>query len=211
MAASDDFDALAAVAFEFGEQGKLFVGREFVARRVGYDGHAACASDPSDRVFERGPAVFHIAGFAFGQVFAKHLGGFFADAGFHQIAGKVGAGDEVGVACVGQRAFKGTLDTDTLQVFGHVQGPLSAPAAGLLQACGQRRVVRVKAQSDDVHGLVQKSHRNFDAGQVAHAASLGCGCCARLAADFVVVGQCPEFHAIGAGTLGKFFGGEGSV
>ena len=123
----------------------------------------------------------------------------------------MGAGDEVGVACVGQRAFKGPFNTDALQVFGHVQGPLSASATGLLQTCCQRGVVRVKAQADDMHGLVQKSHRNFDTRQVAHAAGLGCCRGARLAANFVVVGQRPELHAIGAGALCKFFGGEGSV
>ena len=47
--------------------------------------------------------------------------------------------------------------------------------------------------------------------QVAHAAGFGSGSGACLAADFIVVGQGPEFDAIVFGPLGQGFGCQGAV
>jgi hypothetical protein len=91
MAAGDDFHTATAMGFEFAEQCVLFVGREAIAGRVGNDGDATGFGDPLHRFLQPRPAVRHIAGFAFGQVFAKHLGCVAAHARFDQVAGKVGA------------------------------------------------------------------------------------------------------------------------
>jgi hypothetical protein len=62
-----------------------------------------------------------------------------------------------------------------------------------------------------MHGFVGKSDGDFGACEVMQALRLSrCGC-AVLAADFVVVSQCPQFNAIDFGALGKGFGGEGTV
>ena len=112
VAAGHHLHALAAMALELGEQGEFFVGAEFVPRRVRNNRHAAGLGDPGHGIFQAGPAVRHVAGFAFNQVLAKHLLGVLADATVHQKAGKVGARDQLMVARKLQGAFKGPGDAD---------------------------------------------------------------------------------------------------
>ncbi|OIQ68279.1 hypothetical protein GALL_501320 [mine drainage metagenome] len=99
----------------------------------------------------------HITGLAVSEVFAKHFISVFADAGIDHEAGKVGARNQLGVAGVPGRAFKGSVDADLGQCLGHVMRPLGAPAPGFLQTPAQCRVSRIKTQADDVHGLFQKA------------------------------------------------------
>jgi hypothetical protein len=62
-----------------------------------------------------------------------------------------------------------------------------------------------------MHGFVGKSYGDFGASEVMDTLRFGrCGC-AVLAADFVVVSQCPQLNAIDFGAFGKGFGGEGAV
>ena len=112
MAASDYFYPLAAVLFEFRKQREFFIGGEPVARRVRNHRHAASLCNPAHRVAQRCPAVRHKAGFAFNQVFAKHLAGVFAGFGFDQKARKVRARNQRRVADILQRAFISAVDSD---------------------------------------------------------------------------------------------------
>ena len=153
VAAGDHFYALAAKAFKFGEQSKLFVGAELVARWVRHHSHTTGIANPGHRVFQGGPAVFHVARLALSEVLAKHLIGVLAHAGFHHVAGKVGARDQVGVTGVGEGTFKRALDTHTGQVLGHVTGALGAAAAGALQSVPELRFIGIKAQANDMHCL----------------------------------------------------------
>ena len=153
----------------------------------------------------------HIAGLAFGQVFAKHLVGVLADAGVHQKAGKVGARNQLGVAHIGQGALKGSCNADLGQSFGHFHGPLFSPAAGVAQTLQQGGIAGIKTQAHDMHRLANEGDGNFHAGQIAHAQRLSRRQGTRLAANLVVVGQCPELHAVGLGTLGECFGCEGAI
>ena len=79
------------MGLEFGKQRKLFVGRKAITGRVCNDRNTASASDPTDSIFKRCPAMRHKTWFVFGQVLAKHFGGVFAHATFYQKAGKVSA------------------------------------------------------------------------------------------------------------------------
>ena len=80
-----------------------------------------------------------------------------------------------------------------------------------MQALAQLGVVSVKTQPDDVHRLAGKGDRDFSARQVMHALRLGRGSRALLAADFVMVRQRPQLHAVGMGALGQRFRGQGAV
>ena len=71
--------------------------------------------------------------------------------------------------------------------------------------------MRVETQAHNVHRLVGKGDRNFSACEVGQALRTGRGQGAFLASHFVVVGQCPQFHAVGFGAFGQGFGGEGAV
>jgi hypothetical protein len=51
-----------------------------------------------------------------------------------------------------------------------------------------------------VHRLAGEGDRDLGAGEVLHAVRVGRGGGAVLAADFVVVGQRPQFDAVGGGT-----------
>ena len=169
VAAGDHLGGAATVGLEFGEQRILFSGRKFVAARVRYHGHATRIGDPVHGVAQAGPAGGHIAGVAFGEVFAKHLVGFFAHAGFDQKAGKVGARDQLGVAHKLERAFVGTVDAHFGQLGRHFLGPLAAPAARGLQAGVHAGAVGIKAQAHNVHGFVGKGDGYFGAREVLHA------------------------------------------
>ena len=75
----------------------------------------------------------------------------------------------------------------------------------------QSGIVGIKAQPDDMYRGAGKRDRNFGAGQIGHGVRVCCRRCAVLAADFVVVGQGPQLHAIALGAGGEVFGGEGAV
>jgi hypothetical protein len=211
VAAGDHLDRLAAVRLEFEEQRVLLVGRELVAARVRDHGHALGGGDPVHRVLQRGPAVRHVAGLAFGEELAKHLGGVAAVALLDQEAREVRARDEFGVADELQRAFVGAVDADLGQPLGHFLRALAAAAARVVQALRHRGVVGVEAQADDVHGFVREGHRDLGAGEIAHAVGAGRGGGAVLAADFVVVGEGPELDPVGGRARGQRFGRQCAV
>ena len=211
MAARHHLDGLAAVADELGEQRVLLGRREAVAAGVGDDGDAAGLADPAHGVAQARPAVRHEAGVAFGQVAPEHGMGVGADAALDEEAGEVRSRDELGVADVALCPFVGARDADLRQPFGHLARALAAAAARGRQAGIQGLVVGVEAQAHDVHGDAGEGDRDLGAGQVVHAQRQRRVACALLAAEFIVVGQRPQFHAVGMGALGQRFGGEGAV
>ena len=158
---------------------------------MGDDGHALSARDPGDRVFQAGPAVRHIAWFAFSEVFSKHLGRVAARAAFNQKARKVRARNQLRVADKLQRALVSTGDTDLGQPIGHFHGALLAATAGVAQPLHDVRVVRIKAQAHDVNSFSGKRHRNFGACEEMQAIGFGCCCGAVQAANLIVVCQGP--------------------
>ena len=89
--------------------------------------------------------------------------------------------------------------------------PLPAPAARLRQTCFELRVVRVKPQADDVNGMTGKGDGNLGAGEVLQTLRFSGSGGTVLAADLVVVSQCPQLHAIGARALSQCLGGEGAI
>ena len=211
MAAGHHFNRLAAQRLELGEQRKFLVGGKLVARWMGDHGNAAALFDPRHRLAQAGPFVLDVAGLAFGQVFSKHFICIFANAGFDQIAAKVGAGDQIGVAHVFQGALERVFDADLSQPVRHLYRPLAPPAPGFDQASQHIDVVGVKAQTHDMYRRANEADRNFCARYVAHAVGLG-GCGGTvLPADLVMVGQRPQFNAIFGGALSQSFGGEGAV
>ena len=88
---------------------------------------------------------------------------------------------------------------------------LASAAPGTLQTVLHVRVVNVKAQADDVHCAPGKRHRDFGAAQVAHAQCFGRARRARLAANFVMVGQRPQLDTIGMCSGGQGFGRERAI
>jgi hypothetical protein len=111
--------------------------------------------------------------------------------------------------------FEGTFIGAVNSRFGqsgrHFHGALPASAPGLNQAALQARVLGVKPQAHDVNRLADEGDRDFDASEVVQALGFGgCGC-ALLAANFVMVGKCPQFDAIGFGAGGQGFGGQSAV
>ena len=212
MAARDHLHALPAVFFELRKQRELLCGVGVaVAGGVGNHGHAASVHNPAHRIGQLGPAVRHKAGFAFGQVAAKHLAGVFAHARLHQKARKVGARNQLGVAGVFERTFVGPLNAHFGQFVAHFLGTFAPAIAGVGQALQHGGVVGVKAQAHNVHGEACKGHRNFGAGEVGQARGFGRGHGAVLAANFVVVGQGPQLHAVGFGAHGQLLWGQGAV
>ena len=123
----------------------------------------------------------------------------------------MGARDELGIAYVLQRPFIGARDAHRCQLCGHFPRTGDAAIAGLGQALAQGRVVRVEAQAHDVHGDPGEGDRDFRPRQVGHAHRMGGGDGPVLAADFVMVGECPEFHPIGSGAGRQFLGCEGAI
>ncbi len=211
VAARDHLDALAAVLAEFGKQRVFLGGGELVARRVRDHGHAAGLRDPAHRVAQRGPAVRHVAGLAFGEEAAEYLGRIAAHACLDEEAREMRAGDEFGIAHVAQRAFVGIADADPRELLRHLPRALAAAAARVGQAPHQLRVVRVEAEPDDVHRGADEGHRDLHAGEVVHALRGRCGHGAVLAAHFVVVGQGPQLDAVGARPLRQCLGRERAV
>src|SRR5450830_69246 len=192
VAARDDFDGGAAQLLEFVEQGAFGHGREFVASGVGNHGLAAGGLDPAHRLFQRSPAVRHIARLAFAEKFTEHLGQGVAGAAFDQVAGKMGARYQVGIADIFQGAFVGARVAGLVQLDGDLAPACVAPAAGGLQARQQGGIGFVDLQADDVHRLVGPGDGNFHAGHEAHAHFRGRGARGDDPAHFVVVGQAPD-------------------
>ena len=60
----------------------------------------------------------------------------------------------------------------------------------------------VKTQANDVHSLTGKGDRDLSACEVLHALCFSGGKRACLTTDFIVVGQRPEFDAVGFGAGG---------
>jgi hypothetical protein len=147
----------------------------------------------------------HEAGPAFDQEAAEDLGRVAADAGLDQVAGEVGARDQVGVADVLQRAFVRAVDADLGQLGGHLAGPLLATAARRCEAEAQRLVVGVEAETHDVHRDPGEGDRDLGTGEVRQAEVAGRGARSLLAAELVVVGEGPELDAVRLGTGGERF------
>ena len=103
--------------------------------------------DPAHRIAQRGPAVRHVAGLAFGEVAAKHLVGVAAHAALDQVAREMRARDQLRVADVPERAVEGTLDADLGQPGRHLASAHIAAAARGRQALAQTRVVGVEADA----------------------------------------------------------------
>ena len=79
-----------------------------------------------------------------------------ADPGLDQMARKVGARDQLGVADKAQGPLKAARDAHGGELIGHFLGALLATATGFQQTLGHARVVRVKAKADNVHGFSSK-------------------------------------------------------
>jgi hypothetical protein len=86
-----------------------------------------------------------------------------------------------------------------------------APAACRFEPVHQRLVVGIKAQPDDVHRGACKRNRNLGAGQIGQAQCKGGITRALLAADFIVIGQCPQLDTIGLGPSGQSLGLQRAV
>ena len=149
-------DRLAAVVFEFGEQSEFLGRREAVARRVRNHRHTLALANPTDCVAQRSPAVRHKTGFALGQKTSEHFVGVLAHAGLHQKTGEVGAGNQIGIARVGECAFKTAVYADLGQPGGHVLGAIMPAATCALQTGQQARVIDVKTQTNDMYRVTGK-------------------------------------------------------
>ena len=129
---------------EFGKQ-RVFLGRcEVVACRVGNHRHAASLADPAHGVAQACPAVRHKTGFAFGEKAAEHFRGVVAYALLYQIARKVGARDQLWIACVAQRALVGTGNARQRELLCHVLCSCAATASCLLQAVGKGSIMEIE-------------------------------------------------------------------
>ena len=62
-----------------------------------------------------------------------------------------------------------------------------------------------------MNGFVEEGDGDFGTREVPHAAGFGCSRGAGLPANFIVVGQGPQFHAIGAGAFSQSLGRKGTV
>ena len=211
MAARHHLHALATVGLELGEQRVFGGGREVVAGGVGNHGHAACIAYPAYGIAQPCPAVGHKPRLAFGQKTAEHFIGVGTDPGFHQKAGKVRARNQFGVARVLQCALERPPYAHRRQLVGHFAGTLVAAIAGVVQALGQRRLVRIEAQPHDVNRDMRKRHRHLGAREVGQAHRRGGRHRPVLATDFIVVGQRPQLHAVGLGPAGQRLGRERAV
>src|SRR3569623_1644700 len=120
MAAGDDLDPGAAEPSKFIEQGGKRQRIELVAPRMSNDGNAAGAAYPSDRLFETGPAMRHVAGLALNQVIGKHFMHIGADAALDQEAGEMRARNQVRVGDELQRALISAGNADGIQLRRHV-------------------------------------------------------------------------------------------
>ena len=132
-------------------------------------------------------------------------------ASFHDVAGEMGAGDQIGVAHVFHGAFERTRNTGLGQLIAHLLGALRAARPGGAQTFEQGGVGVVKAQADDVHRGAHERNRNLGAGEKGQALLAGGGHGTVQSAGFIVVGQRPQLHAVGFGSLGELFGGQCAV
>ena len=153
----------------------------------------------------------YIAGFTFGEVLAKDIGCFAAYAGLHQKSGKVRARNQLGVADELQRPFVGPFDAYLGQALRHFHGALFAAASRVAQTLLHVCIVGIKAQAHNVHGFAGKGDRDLGAGEVIQPLRPGGGGSPLLAADLVMVSQCPQLHAIGLGALCQGLRGQGAV
>ena len=119
----------------------------------------------------------------------------------HQLlVGRVAAGARVGAGDAGLR-----------QIVPHPPGALDAPAADAVQAGSQFGMLRIDAQTDDVHGLAAPAHRDFDARDQPQPCRrrhrLGSG----NSRHVVVIGQRERVHAIRRGARDDFGGRQHTV
>lgn len=146
------------------------------------------------------------AGTPLGQVLVEAVADGRAVAGVHHPARKVRARDEIGITDVAQRTPVRIGDADPRQRLGNILRAASASVARTRQAVDQVGMERVDLQSDDMHGLAGPGDGNFHTRHVAHAQRLGGVARLGLAAELVVIGQCPECHAAGTGAGGDIAG-----
>jgi hypothetical protein len=96
-----------------------------------------------------------------------------------------------------QRPFVSAVDADPVEFGRHASGTRIAPAPDLVQALDQFGIGRIHTQADDVHGLVvAPGNRYLDPVDKAQPDFIRGGPCLGQAAEFVVVGQRHQFHAI---------------
>ena len=62
-----------------------------------------------------------------------------------------------------------------------------------------------------MHAAAREADGDFRACQIVQASGLGRCCCAVLPADFIMVGQRPQFHTSLGGTLRQLLGGQCAV
>jgi hypothetical protein len=134
-----------------------------------------------------------------------------AHACFDEEAGEMCAGDQLGVTHVLERTFVSILNTDFGQTRTDFLGTLPTPAACGLQACLHGAVEGLKAEAHDVNGFMREGDGDFGAGEVGHAVLVCGGSSSDLAADFIMVGQRPEFDTVFGCAFGQRFGLHGAV
>jgi len=191
------------MGLEFGEQRKLLVGAEFVTCRVGDHGHAPGLGDPAHGIAQARPAVRHVAGLAFGEIAAKDFACFAGKAALDDVARKVRARDEFQVAGVLQRTFQRTVDAHAGQAVRHLLCALHSTGAHARQPRMQARRGFIDAEAENVHGVMGKGDRDFDARHKRQVGTLGRRACCGQAADFIVVGQGKQFHALRLGAFNQ--------
>ena len=120
-----------------------------------------------------------------------------------QHARKVRPPHERRIAGMAHRVSVGVAHAQRLQRIGHAQRALVAAAAHAGQPLLKRGVARIDAEPDDVDGGAMPGDGDLDAVDETHALR------ARLLARFVesaqivVIGERPQFDAIGRGARGE--------
>ena len=130
---------------------------------------------------------------------------------FQPKSAQSGARDQLWVADKLQRAFVGPPDADFCQPSSHVHGALLAAAARGVQSVHHGGMGSVKAKADNVHRLAGKGHGHLGTRQKSNSIGFGGSSSALNAADFVVVGQCPQLYPVGAGARRERLGAKGAV
>ena len=101
----------------------------------------------------------------------------------------MGAAYHFRVVAQGHRAVERALNAGLDQFVRHLPRAVDAAVAYRLQAGGQRRLFRVYAQADDVHGVLAPADRDFDAVEEGQAPPRRLGPRRGQAVGAVVVGQ----------------------
>ena len=176
-----------------------------------HDGGASRIGDPSDCIVERGPAMGHESWLALDQIACEDRGHIGTLASLDDVAGKVAARNQLGIADIFERALIGIRNTYGLELCGDVTGPAIAACAGRGQAPVEHRMLGIHTKTDDVDGFAAPGDRDLDPSHERQSECVRAGARIGQPAQFIVIGQGKHGDAIAMRPLHQFGGGQGAI